>query len=176
VHRGIQDAGHMREAWEAMKTSAGSPRTAGFVVQRNAPPGVPVSVRGVEDPLFGPLVSFGLSGFVSDLLGDRVLRIPPLERRDAEEMVREIRAAPLLSGYRGSAPVDVDAVETLLLKVAQLKNDLPEVRSLDLSLVLVGEKGTHVLSAEAWVAPAAEARTGWFERRLSDPVVDTRPV
>jgi acyl-CoA synthetase (NDP forming) len=175
VHRGIQDAAHMREAWEAMRSTLDDPRSAGLVVQRNAPPGVPVSIRGVEDTLFGPLVSFGMSGFVSDLLGDRVLRIPPLDRRDAEEMVREIKAAPLLSGYRGSAPVDVGAVETLLLKVAQLKNDLPEVRSIDLSLVLASAKGAHVLSAEAWVAPADDARTGWFERRLSDPMVDTLP-
>jgi acyl-CoA synthetase (NDP forming)/GNAT superfamily N-acetyltransferase len=175
VQRGIQDATHMREAWETMRRTVGSPRSAAFVVQRSAPTGVPVSVRGVEDPLFGPLVSFGMSGFVSDLLGDRVLRIPPLDRRDAEEMVREIRAAPLLSGYRGSAPVDIDAVEALLLKVAQLKNDLPEVRSLDLSLVLVSTKGAHVLSGEAWVEPAASARSGWFERRLNDPVVDTLP-
>jgi acyl-CoA synthetase (NDP forming)/L-amino acid N-acyltransferase YncA len=175
VRRGIQDAAHMRETWEEMRSTLDDPRSAGLVVQRSAPPGVPVSIRGVEDPLFGPLVSFGMSGFVSDLLGDRVLRIPPLDRRDAEEMVREIKAAPLLSGYRGSAPVDVGAVETLLLKVAQLKNDLPEVRSIDLSLVLASAKGAHVLSAEAWVEPADDARTGWFERRLSDPMVDTLP-
>jgi acyl-CoA synthetase (NDP forming)/GNAT superfamily N-acetyltransferase len=175
VQREIQDAEHMREAWRRMRVSVGAPRAAGFVVQRNAPPGVPVGVRGLEDPLFGPLVSFGMSGFVSDLLGDRVLRIPPLDRRDAAEMVSEIKAAPLLTGYRGSAPVDVDAVETLLLKVAQLKNDLPEVRSLDLPLVLVSGEGAHVLSAEATVEPAANARTGWFERRLSDPVTDTSP-
>ena len=175
VHRGIQDADDMHEAWETMRTTVGSPRTAGFVVQRTAPPGVPVSVRGLEDPLFGPLVSFGMSGFVSDLLGDRALRIPPLDRRDAEEMVREIKAAPLLSGYRGSVPVGTAAVETLLLKVAQLKNDLPEVRSLELSLVLVTGEGAHVLSAGARVEPAANARTGWFERRLSDPLTDTLP-
>jgi acyl-CoA synthetase (NDP forming)/RimJ/RimL family protein N-acetyltransferase len=175
VQRGISDAAHMREAWHHMRETLGSPRSANFVVQRNAPPGVPLSLRGIEDPLFGPLVSFGLSGFVSDLLGDRVLRIPPLDRRDAEEMVREIRAAPLLSGYRGSRPVDMDAVETLLLKVAQMKNDLAEVRRLDLSLVLAASHGAHVLSAEAWVEPAASARTGWFERRLSDPGIDTLP-
>jgi hypothetical protein len=90
-------------------------------------------------------------------------------------MVREIKAAPLLSGYRGSAPVDIEAVETLLLKVAQLKNGLPEVRRLDLSLVLVSAQGAHLLTAEAEVQPASHARSGWFERRLSDPVGDTQP-
>ncbi len=175
VKRGIRDRDQMREAWRTMKSTVGSPRSAGYVVQPKAPPGVPVSIRGVEDPLFGPLVSFGMSGFVSDLLGDRVLRIPPLDRGDAEEMVREIKAGPLLSGYRGSEPVDVAAVELMLLKVAQLKNDLPELRTLDLSLVLVSTKGAHVLSADAWVEPATTARAGWFERRLSDPMVDTVP-
>ena len=87
----------------------------GFVVQRVAPVGVPVSVRGVEDPLFGPVVSFGVSGPATELLGDRAYRIPPMTALDAAEMVRDIKAAPLLLGYRGSEPVDIDAVERLLL-------------------------------------------------------------
>ena len=60
-------------------------------------------------------------------------------------MVREIKSSPLLFGYRGSEVVDVDAVERLLLRVAQLQNDLPQVRSLDLSLVLAGAEGASVL-------------------------------
>lgn len=175
VQRGIRDARHMREAWRDLRSVIESPRSAQFVVQRSAPPGVAVTIRGDEDPLFGPVISFGMSGFVSDLLGDRVLRIPPLDRRDAAAMVREVRAAPLLSGYRGSPKVDIEAVETLLLKVAQLKNDLPEIRHLDLSLVLVAPDGARVLTAEAWVQHAANARSGWFERRLSDPLDDTLP-
>ncbi len=175
VQRGIRDAEHMKQAWKDLKSIIDSPRSARFVVQRSAPPGVAVTIRGDEDPLFGPVVSFGMSGFVSDLLGDRTLRIPPLDRHDAATMVREIKAAPLLSGYRGSPAVDVEAVETLLLKVAQLKNDLPEVRSLDLALVLVGPGGARVLTGEAWVQHASHARSGWFERRLSDPAIDTLP-
>jgi acyl-CoA synthetase (NDP forming) len=147
----------------------------GFVVQRVAPTGVPLSVRGLEDPLFGPVVSFGMSGWVSDLLGDNVFRIPPLTPRDAAEMVREIKAAPLLLGYRGSEPVDLDAVEDLVLRVARIKNDLPEVRSLDLSLVMAGAHGASVLSASARVEPASDARSDWFVRRLSEPLPDTLP-
>ena len=94
-------------------------------MQRVAPPGVPVTIGGMEDPLFGPVVSFGVSGPATELLGDRSYRIPPMHSGDASDMVREIRAAPLLFGYRGSEQVDVDAVEHLLLRVAQLKNDLP---------------------------------------------------
>ena len=97
----------------------------------------------MEDPLFGPVVSFGVSGPATELLGDRSYRIPPMHGGDASDMVREIQAAPLLFGYRGSEQVDVAAVEDLLLRVAQLKNDLPQVRSLELNLVLVGAAGRH---------------------------------
>ncbi len=175
VQRGIAGPAQMKQAWKTLRAAVESPKTADFVVQRSAPPGVAVSIRGDEDPLFGPLISFGMSGFVSDLLGDRALRIPPLDRHDAASMVREVKAAPLLMGYRGSSAVDTDAVEELLLKVARLKNDLPEVRSLDLALVLVGAHGARILTAEATVQSAANARSGWFERRLSDPVADTLP-
>jgi hypothetical protein len=142
-------------------------------VQRLAPAGVPVSITGMEDPLFGPIVSFGISGPASDLLEDRSYRIPPMHSGEASDMVREIRSAPLLFGYRGSEKVDVAAVEHLLLRVAQLKNDLPQVRSLELNLVLVGPHGATVLNAVAKVEPAADARSDWFVRRLATQEGDT---
>jgi acyl-CoA synthetase (NDP forming) len=141
--------------------------SAGFIVQKVARPGVPVSITGVEDPLFGPVVSFGVSGPATELLGDRSYRIPPMHGGDASDMVREIKAAPLLFGYRGSEPVDVEAVEQLLLRVAQLKNDLPQVRSLDLNLVLVGLRGATVLNGTCRVEPVDDARSDWYVRRLS---------
>jgi acyl-CoA synthetase (NDP forming) len=134
-----------------------------------------VTVTGVEDPLFGPVVSFGVSGPATDLLGDRSYRIPPMHTGDASDMVREIRAAPLLFGYRGSEKVDVEAVEHLLLRVAQLKNDLPQVRSLVLDLVLVGPHGATVLDAGGRVEPVTDARSDWFVRRLSTEAGDTLP-
>jgi acyl-CoA synthetase (NDP forming) len=146
---------------------------SGFVVQRNAPPGVPVAIKGVEDPLFGPVVSFGVSGAASELLGDRSYRIPPMDPLDAAEMVREIKAAPLLLGYRGSVPVDTRPVEELLLRLAQLKNDLPQVRELDLDLVVVGQEGAQVLTAAARVEPALEARSDWYVRRMAGQIGET---
>jgi hypothetical protein len=106
-------------------------------------------------------------------MGDRAYRIPPMHSGDASDMVREIRSAPLLFGYRGSEKVDVDAVEHLLLRVAQLKNDLPQVRSLELNLVLVGPHGATVLNGIGRVEPVADARSDWFVRRLSAPAGDT---
>jgi acyl-CoA synthetase (NDP forming)/ribosomal protein S18 acetylase RimI-like enzyme len=167
VWRSIDDDEEMRDAWQTMHHLVEARSTAGFVVQRNAPAGVPVSVRGVEDPLFGPVVSYGVSGPATELLGDRAFRIPPMTALDAAEMVRDIKAAPLLLGYRGSEPVDVAAVERLLLTVAQLKNDLPEVRDIDLSLVVVSTVGLTVLTASARIEPAVDARSDWYVRRMA---------
>jgi hypothetical protein len=96
-----------------------------------------------------------------------------MNAHDAHEMVREIKAAPLLLGYRGGEAVDTAAVETLLCKVAQLKNDLPQVRDLDLALVIVGVTGTTVLTAAARVEPAVDARSDWYARRMADQVGET---
>jgi acyl-CoA synthetase (NDP forming) len=176
VWRNIDTAAEMRHAWRTMHRIVDDPDSAGFVVQKNAPPGVPVSMVGMEDRLFGPVVSFGVSGVATELLGDCAYRIPPMRSGEATDMVREIRAAPLLFGYRGSEQVDVEAVEHLLLRVAQLKNDLPQVRSLDLDLVLVGVGGATVLNATARVEPVADARSDWFVRRLSVQAGDTPPA
>jgi acyl-CoA synthetase (NDP forming) len=95
-------------------------------------------VEIVDDPSFGALVSFGLGGVATDLLGDRAYRTLPLTDLDAAELVRAPRAWPLLDGYRGSEPVDVAALEDLLLRVARLADDLPEVLLLRLEPVIVG--------------------------------------
>ena len=168
VWRNIDNAAEMRIAWASLvEKVADHPDTAGFVVQKNSTPGVPVAIGGLEDPLFGPVVSFGISGPLSELLQDRAYRIPPLEGRDAATMVREIRSAPMLFGYRGGEVVDVEAVERLIRLVAQLKNDLPQVQTLELSLVLAGADGIAVLTAAACVAPVADPRSDWFVRRMN---------
>ena len=173
VLRGIESVDEMREAWQTMLGLVETPATAGLVVQRNAASGVPVTVRAVEDPLFGPVVSFGISGAATELLGDCSFRIPPLHPSDAAEMVRGIRAAPLLFGYRGSEPVDVAAAERLLLAVARLKDDLPQVRELSLELVVVAARGATVLTASARVQPSTATRPDSFARRMPTPVGDT---
>jgi hypothetical protein len=89
-------------------------------------------------------------------------------------MVREIKAAPILFGYRGSEAVDVSRVERLVQQVAQLQHDIPQVASLDLSLVLAGAEGLTVLTASGRVEPVADPRSDWFVRRLPD-LADTLP-
>jgi acyl-CoA synthetase (NDP forming)/RimJ/RimL family protein N-acetyltransferase len=173
VWRNIDDAEEMRDAWESMHELIDEPERAGFVVQRVAAPGVPVTIGSMEDPLFGPVVSFGVSGVATELLGDRAYRIPPMHSGEAAEMVREIKAAPMLFGYRGTELVDVEAIEHLLLRIAQLKNDLPQVRALDLTLVHAGAHGATVLGATGRVEPVTDPRSDWFVRRLSAAPGDT---
>ena len=169
--RNITSAEDMADAWRALAT----PERV-LAVQRTAPLGVPVTIRSLEDPLFGPVVSFGIGGPLTDLVGDMAFRIPPLTSSDAASMVREVKAAPMLFGYRGSTPADVAAVERLILRVAQLQNDLPQIASIDLGLVLVGADGAAVLNAAASVRPPTEARSDWYVRRLNPVGGDTLPA
>ena len=122
---------------------------------------MPVAIGGLEDPLFGPAVSFfDRPAALTDLVGDRAYRIPPISALDAAETVRAIKAAPLLFGYRGSEQVDVPAVEDLLRRVAQLKIDLPQVSSIDLMLVHATAAGVRVLHARAHASPGGRRPVG----------------
>jgi acyl-CoA synthetase (NDP forming)/RimJ/RimL family protein N-acetyltransferase len=175
VWRNIDEAHDMEHAWASLSGLIELPTGAGFVVQKNAPPGVPVGIAAVEDPLFGPVVSFGISGPLTELLADRAYRIPPLSEHDARAMTREIKSSPMLFGYRGSEVVDVDRIEELIMLVARLKNDLPQLHAIELSLVLAGKNAATVLTASARVEPVSDPRSDWFVRRLNVHPGDTLP-
>ena len=144
-------------------------------MQKNPAAGVPVALKSLEDPLFGPVVSFGISGPIIDLLADRSYRIPPLGERDVATMVREVKSSPLLFGYRGAEPVDVDEIERLVSRVAQLQNDIPQLAAVELSLVLAGHDSATVLTACARVAPVGDPRADQFARRMNAHPGDTVP-
>ncbi len=175
VWRNIDGPDEMTAAWDTLVELITEPERAGFVVQKNSTPGVPISIRSIEDPLFGPVVSFGVAGPLNELLADKSYRIPPLGEREAAAMVREIKTAPMLFGYRGSDLVDVPEIERLIQRVAQLQNDLPQVSSLELSLVLAGPDGSTVLTAAARVDPVSDGRSDWFVRRMPTLLGDTLP-
>ncbi len=175
VWRNIAASDEMTHAFETLNKVAAGVEHPGFVVMRTAPPGVPVRLDGLEDPLFGPAVSFSISGAITELVGDRAYLIPPITSLDAQEAVRSIKAAPLLFGHRGSDPVDVAAVEDLLRRVAHLKNDLQQVCAIDLSLVHATTDGVAVLDASVRVEPVKDPRSDWFTRRLNVHPGDTVP-
>jgi acyl-CoA synthetase (NDP forming) len=175
VWRSIDDEHDMREAWQSLAGPLEDPGSGEFVVQQMAPAGVPVSVRGFEDPLFGPIMSFGLAGAPSELLGDRSYGIPPMTDVDTASMVREIRSAPLLQGYRGAEPVDLSAIEEVIQRVARLKHDLPRLVLIDLALVMATPHGVCVLDVEAEAAPVGQTRDDRSPRRLARMAGDTLP-
>jgi hypothetical protein len=122
-------------------------------------------VEVAEDPAFGPVVGLGLGGVAGELLSDRAWRSAPLTDRDAGALVRAPRAAPLLFGHRGAAPVDVDALAGLLIRVGVLADAQPRVRRLSLNPVLARPDGVTVLhAAVSWGEPAPRPDTG--PRRL----------
>lgn len=138
---------------------------ADVYVQRMAPKGLGCSIGLQDDPSFGTLVSFGLSGVVSDLLGDRAYRAVPLTDTDAASLVRAPKAAPLLTGYRGSEPADLGALADLVLRVAALAEDVPQVRWLALEPILAGPGGAQAIGARVKVgAPPSQQDSG--PRRL----------
>ncbi|HEV7653440.1 MAG TPA: GNAT family N-acetyltransferase [Mycobacteriales bacterium] len=163
VRLDLDDADAVRSAVTALAdlTEGDAP----VVVQRMAAPGVTTVVEVLDDPTFGALVSFGVGGLATELLGDRAFAPVPLSDLDAAELVRAPRAAPLLSGYRGSEPVDTEALTDLLLRVSMLAEDLPEVLALELNPVLVARHGLAVLTATVTVGPPT-ARVDPGPRRL----------
>jgi acyl-CoA synthetase (NDP forming)/RimJ/RimL family protein N-acetyltransferase len=170
VRLDLVDAEAVRAAFAAIPS--GDP----VIVQEMASPGVATVVEIVDDPSFGALVSFGVGGVATELLGDRAFRTLPLTDLDAAELVRAPRAWPLLDGWRGSEPVDTAALEDLLLRVARLADDLPEVLRLTLEPVIVGPPNpwhggrSLVVAGGAAVVGPPTARVDPGPRRMRSPV------
>ncbi|MFJ6003194.1 GNAT family N-acetyltransferase [Arthrobacter sp. NPDC092385] len=139
----------------------------GMEVQSMAPSGQACSIRAIEDPLMGPVVSFGLAGDAVNLLDDWAHGVPPLSTGDIADLVRAPRASRKLFGYQGLPPADVAAVEDLVARVALLKDNHPEIARLDLNPVLVAASGLTVLSAAIDVGNP-QRRTDSARRAMRD--------
>ncbi|MFG3498199.1 GNAT family N-acetyltransferase [Streptomyces sp. NPDC047928] len=155
----------LRAAFAELTDALGKPEELQPVVQAMVPRGVDTVVRAAIDPAVGAVLSFGLAGAPSELLGDMAHRLVPATDRDVAEQIRSIRTAPLLFGWRGSAPVDTAALEELLLRVSRLVDDHPEVVAVGLEPVVVAQQGLAVLGATVRLAPPP-ARTDLGPRRL----------
>jgi acyl-CoA synthetase (NDP forming)/RimJ/RimL family protein N-acetyltransferase len=147
VRLDIDDEIEMRAAYAGLRERLGA--VGPFAVQRMAPTGVACRLATVEDPLFGPVLSFGLGGKATDLLGDRAYAVPPLTDTDLAWMVRSVRAFPLLLG----PTADLAALEDLLARVARLADDLPELAALELNPVVASPDGAAVLAATGRLTP-----------------------
>jgi acetyltransferase len=119
----------------------------GVLVNKMAPPGQEVIIGMNRDPQFGPIILFGLGGVLVEIFRDVALRHPPLSREDALEMIQQIKGYPVLAGYRGQPPVDIEALADCLLAVAQLAEENPKIVEIDLNPVFVYPQSALVADA-----------------------------
>ncbi|NLU73806.1 GNAT family N-acetyltransferase [Streptomyces sp. HNM0575] len=152
VRLDISSETELRRAYAELTDSFGDAGELRPVVQAMAPRGVDTVVRAAVDPTIGAVLSFGLAGTPSELLEDVAHRLVPVTDKDAAELVRAIRSAPILFGWRGAQPVDVASLEDLLLRVSRLLHDHPEIVAVDLEPVVVAPRGRTVLGATVRVA------------------------
>ncbi|GAA2330234.1 GNAT family N-acetyltransferase [Streptomyces kunmingensis] len=153
VRLDLADETDLRRAYEELAEQLGRPAELRPVVQSMAPRGVDTVVRAVIDPAAGAVLSFGLAGAPSELLGDTAHRLIPVTDQDAGAVVRSIKTSPILFGWRGAAPVDTPALEELLQRVSRLVDDHPEVVGVTLEPVVVAQHGLTVLGASVRLAP-----------------------
>ena len=166
VHRNLHTPEEMAEAWKDLRdlvTAIGLDDDAGLtvagpVVQAMAPPGVALVITSREDAAFGPIISLGLEGIPSELLGDTVYRVPPLTTVDAAAMVRDLRAAPTLFGRHGSTRVYVAGIEDLLHRVALMADEIPQLASVTLSPCVASLSSVAILGARVFIAPTDDRR------------------
>jgi len=122
-------------------------KIVGVLVQEMAPPSTEVIVGATKDPQFGPALMFGFGGIFVEVLKDVAFRIAPITKLEAQEMITEVKAYPILRGYRGQPPADVNAIVEILLNTSKLVMDHPEIKELDLNPILVYEKGAITVDA-----------------------------
>ena len=131
----LQGAEEVRRGFRSLRETFGD-RLAGVIVQPMITGGVKVMISVLQEQVFGPLVLFGLGGAAADVLADRAARLAPLTDSDANELIRSVRAAPLLLGRPGAPAADLAALRDVLLRVSQLADDLPQIAELDLNPVI----------------------------------------
>ncbi len=153
--------------FDAMAARIG-PAMQGALIQPMVGPGVEVIVGAVDDPTFGPVVMFGLGGTATELHADRAFSIVPVTDVDAAALVREPRSSALLFGHRGAEPVDVAALEDLIVRVGRLTDAVPQLAELDLNPVIARPDGIFVVDVRARLAPAV-ATPALPVRRLDRP-------
>jgi len=151
VKLGLKTAKQAGKAYDdimkAIKKQYPKANIHGVAVQKMARPGVEVIIGVSTDAQFGPVIMFGLGGILVEVLKDVSFRIVPLTRRDAREMIHEIKGYPLLEGYRGQEPVDVANLEELILKVSNFAEKYPEVEELDLNPIFAYKDGAVAVDA-----------------------------
>lgn len=156
VRLGIEDAESLRLNIEQMRRALAAYGSPALEVQAMAPVGQACTFRAIEDPLLGPVISFGLAGDAVNLLDDWAHRVPPLSAADVHDFIRSPRASLKLFGYQGLPAVDVQALEDLAGRLAWMKDNHPEIALVEFNPVLCGPAGVTILAADVRIGNAAQ--------------------
>ena len=159
VKVGLNNSTQVSKAYKeiigAIKEKQPDARIHGVSVQPMAKPGVEIIIGMTKDAQFGPVIMFGLGGILVEILKDVSFRIVPLTKRDAGEMIRDIKGYPVLEGYRGQEPSDVGALEDMILKISTFVEQNPEIKELDLNPVFAYKDGAVAVDARIVLEPDA---------------------
>jgi acyl-CoA synthetase (NDP forming) len=172
VRLGLDDADALRNAYRELAAVTPDP-LAGVLVQPMVGHGTEIIVGVVRDPQFGPLVMLGAGGVLVDLLDDRAFRLAPLAAAEADTMIGELPLARLLDGYRGAPVVSRAALRDVLVRIAALAADLPEIAELDVNPLVGTDDGLIAVDARIRVEAPAPSRDPLL-RQLRGPVVTSR--
>ncbi|MFH1285092.1 MAG: acetate--CoA ligase family protein [Candidatus Micrarchaeota archaeon] len=144
VKLNIKTKKELETAYDELIKKAGSAQIDGILVQKQARSGVELIIGGKRDPQFGPLILFGLGGIFVEIFKDISVRLCPIKREDAIEMMHEIQTYPILAGVRGKKGVNISALAALLVKVSELMSK-EQISELDLNPVIAYEKGYTIV-------------------------------
>jgi acyl-CoA synthetase (NDP forming) len=151
VKLNVQNATQVGKAYSdilaSIKKHYPKAKIAGITVQKMAKQGIEVIIGMTKDAQFGPVIMFGLGGILVEVLKDVSFRIVPMTKRDAGEMITEIKGFPILKGYRGQDPADVPFLEDLIVKVSDFVDKNPEIKELDLNPVFAYKDGALAVDA-----------------------------
>ncbi|MDH5447594.1 MAG: acetate--CoA ligase family protein [Candidatus Bathyarchaeota archaeon] len=147
----LKTANEVEQAYRTILTNAKKHQPnveiSGVLVQEMAPQSTEVIVGAIKDDQFGPSVMFGLGGIFVEILKDVVFRVAPVSKQEAELMITEIKAYPVLRGYRNQPPLDTNAIADVIVNTSKLVMDYQEIKELDLNPVMVYEKGAKTVDA-----------------------------
>lgn len=122
-------------------------KITGVSVQKMAKQGIEIIIGMSKDAQFGPVIMFGLGGILVEVLKDVAFRIVPLTKRDASEMITEIKGFPVLKGFRGQEPANIPFLEDLIVKVSDFVDKNPQIKELDLNPVFAYKDGAMAVDA-----------------------------
>lgn len=136
-----------KDIMTSVKQKCPGAKIEGVSVQNMAKPGTEVIIGMTKDPQFGPVLMFGLGGVWVEVLKDVSFRIVPLTRRDAQEMIKEIKGYKLLEGFRGSEPANIGMLEEMLLKISDYMEKTPEIKEMDINPIFAYKDGAVAVDA-----------------------------